>query len=149
MQNNIDAQDLILAAVGAQILKTAASTTKILLAKADFDDTDPNLHFADFTEADFVGYTAGGVLVAAWDGPFIDAPSGREWLNPTAVVSFVAGVVVGSQTIYGWYMDNGTGVLLDCGKFDVPIVINTQFQTIQIFPHFFISGPDGPDALED
>lgn len=148
-QNNKEAQGLFLGALVTGIFKPAAAATKLGLASADFDDTDANLVFADITDASFVGYTPGGNLIATWAGPFIDPVSGRKYVSPTTPQIFTAGAVLGPQTIYGWYLNDGSGNLLDAGKFDVPIIIDTQFQTIQIYPLVFVSGPDGPDALED
>lgn len=145
-QNNRISQGVYIGALMVQIYKVAAAGLQLMLAAADFDDQNPDLNVSDFTEATFNGYTAGGETIDVWGGPFLDPDDGRKYTKPAAVIDFIAGATPGPETIYGWYLTDGGVGLLAAGKFDTPIVINTQFQTISLLPRIYTSGPDGPDA---
>lgn len=101
----------------------------VRLYQNNLQPTQQNV-FADFSEANFVGYAAvAGALVA----PTID-PQG----NPQLVGSncrFTAGAVAGPQTIYGYYVTNAANnKLLWSEAFATPIVINGPGQMIGVVP---------------
>lgn len=71
-------------------------------------------------EADFDGYTAGGIT-PTWTVGYIeggDTPS-----NETQLFQFVMATAVVTNTIYYWWIDNGTNIII-MGQFDAPIPMN-------------------------
>ena len=86
---------------------------------------------ASFTEADFTGYTSGGVTLAraSWTAP--STVSGKAYSSYADQTWTNSG---SSQTIYGYYVTTlDSATLLWAEKFDTPKVVTT---TITVTPKF-------------
>ena len=92
---------------------TPYTGAKMLLFTNDFTPDDTTT-VADFTEADFGGYTAGGVAVT-WDTPYIDAQNNVH-LPSQNVIFLCTGTP--ANTIFGYYLLSGTGGYLGGARFD-------------------------------
>jgi hypothetical protein len=132
-------------AIQASVFKTAAATTKIRLFKNDIVP-GPGSLFADFTEADFTGYSA--ITVASWTSIAIDGVSGRFYVGSGLQTFSQSGVLI-TNTVYGMYVEDGAGGLLLASRFDTPVSMDTSGKTIDLLLKIFNSGMDGPDPFED
>lgn len=104
----------------------------IRLFKSD-TPLSPTTVLADLTEADFTGYTAGGIPATAWTYAF-DPDTG----DPVALCSDLAfwQVTGGAnlpQTIYGFMVVRDGGIMIGARRFDTPQNLASLEQAIQ-FP---------------
>lgn len=86
----------------------------------------------DLTEATFSGYAAQALAGGAVSG-MLDA-SGRAVAQWNAVTFTKAGAT--GNTIYGYYVIDGSGNLLWAERFDSSIAMNTDGAFIQLTPKF-------------
>jgi hypothetical protein len=139
-------QEQFLTALQTAIFKTALATTVMRLYKNNIV-AGPGSVFADFTEADFTGYTADTIV--AWLAPSIDPISGRFEIMTPGFSQFLQSGTTIINTVYGWYLEDGSSHLLAAGTFDTPIQMDTTGKQIALFPKIRNSGIDGPDPYED
>lgn len=139
------AEAAYLAALQAGIFKTALATTEFRLYQNDITPGAGSV-FADFTEADFTGYAS--AVMAAWITPIIDPISGRSKIYPGPVLFLQSGTAI-VNTVYGWYLEDGSSNLLAAGRFDTPVEMDTTGKEIVLIPWVYASGIDGPNAYED
>jgi hypothetical protein len=109
-------------AIEPALLHTGITSAAVKLAKAPFTPS-PNSVTADFTEADFAGYTAGGIPVAAWDFAHVDA-EGQIRANNGTPLQWIYGGVGGPNTLYGYWMEDIAGNVVMSELFSPPITID-------------------------
>ncbi len=85
-----------------------------------------------YTESDFVGYAA--VALTAWGAPYLTADF-HAYIDEV-VETFTAGLVVGSQSVYGYYVTDLAGVLIWAELAPSPVTINAAGQTFAVLPRF-------------
>jgi hypothetical protein len=83
-------------------------------------------HLSDFTAATFPGYTAQDFNIG-FDAGF----DGTQEVYLCDPVQWMAGTIVSSQTVHGFYIYDDTDVIYS-ESFDVPIVVNTTGQRIVV-----------------
>lgn len=120
----------------AAVLKYGANVY-VRLVKTDPTEDDEDIEIGDLTEADFMGYTATGNPFSAAT-PAIDTEDRGKIIS--ALCSFEASGISGSQTIYGIYITadvNASLALLWWHRFDTPIVINSDGDKIERIIDFY------------
>jgi len=103
--------------IGATI-QTALAVSTIKLFKNDMVP-DVGTVLADFTEADFSGYAA--QAVATWGVPYIDQVNGGVSITAPAHQFQAANPTTVPNTVYGYYLEDTGGNLVQAGRFDAPI----------------------------
>lgn len=116
----------------AAVLKAALDGGKIRLFQSSFVPL-VNSPLADFVaaEADYDGYVAGGVTVAAWLPPLLDPAGGASIEMPIVQFAYVAGVPGVGNTIGGWFYTTASGMLI-CGEFPQPIPLQANGQGLPL-----------------
>jgi hypothetical protein len=89
-----------------------------------------NTVYADFTEATFSGYASQSLSGASVAGS-LDS-SGRGVVTWTALTWTKSGAT--GNTIYGYWVENSSGVLLWCERFDSPIVMTADGAFLTLTP---------------
>lgn len=143
--SSIGSNQSLLLALQAGIFKTAAAGLSLKLYKNNYTP-GPTSTIADFTEADFDGY--GGAVVNVYQTPVIDPITGDWILVQTVPSPFTQSGVIITNTVYGWWCDDGANILL-AERFDTPIEMDLAGKQITIAPRFGTNGMYGPDAYED
>jgi hypothetical protein len=88
-------------------------------------------------ESTFVGYTRQLVAVGNWSTA---AQTGQIAYTNNTVIVFTAGILLGSETQYGYFMTDQSGTfLLWAQLFDTPVVISTDGQVLALIPNFTFS----------
>jgi len=85
-----------------------ASTVKLKLYKNNYTPVDASV-VGDFTEANFNGYTAGGVSVTTFSVPATVAGKASTTANPAAWTKSAGGT---GNDIYGYYVTDAAGTTL-------------------------------------
>jgi hypothetical protein len=107
----------------------------------------PTTKVADFVEADFTGY--GNITVASCDITHSDPSTGLPIIkNVTPLVFNQTGTTI-TNTIYGWWIDDGAGQGAFGERFDTPIQMDATGKQIQLLFNLNFLGVTGPSALED
>lgn len=88
-----------------------------------------------FTECTTAGYSAEHVLNSGWVP--VTSPSGTT----RAVNSLFAWVLTDAVTLYGYYVEDGSGNLLWSQRFDTPVVFGALGGTVTIEPAFTFVSP--------
>lgn len=137
--------DIVAAYVNSVLTPTVPNHTGIHLFQNNLIPQF-NTVLADFVEADFVGYSA--VNLDAWD--FALNSEGFWEAHPTtAPAVFTAGVLLGPQTIYGYWVQTVGPSLEFCERFDVPIIVAADGQYISIFPRWVPASLAGTGNIND
>jgi len=124
----------------------AAGTFKCYLFKNDIAP-GPSVPVSAFVEADFTGY--GNITVAASDISHSDPTTGLPIItNVTPLVFNQTGTTI-TNTIYGWWIDDGSGQGAFGERFDTPIQMDAAGKQIQLLFKLNFLGVTGPSALED
>lgn len=90
----------------------------------------PATVIADLTEATFTGYAAIN-LIGDFGSPYFVKNGEYEFASSLQQFDWAGGA---SQVIYGWYIDNGSTLVMS-GSFDSPITIGPSVPIqVQIFP---------------
>jgi hypothetical protein len=136
----------IMTALAANLFFPAAATTVVGLFQ---NNIVPNLTttLGDLTVADFTGYAP--VTVTAWDATHLDPITGEPVIESTTPLVFTQTGTTIVNTIYGLYLEDGSGNLLSAEKFDTPIQMDTTGKQINALIRLFTQGMTGPDAYED
>lgn len=109
------------------LIHTGETSLKFRLFKSPFT-VDELTQLSDLTaiEADFDSYTSGGVA-PTWTTGSIEP--GYIPYNETQLFNFVMpSPVVTPNTIYGWWIDDGTQIIM-CGNLDSPVGLNNPGDT--------------------
>lgn len=120
----------ILAAFAAAPLAELIDTAKIRLSQNPAFAPDPDSAIADLTptEADYSGYTAGGIAMVVSAplnlGTDVQGTMSSVLFKATTATPFV------SNTVYGWWIDDGTNLI--CGE-AFPGGVNALFGSINDF----------------
>jgi len=112
--------DALLASLSARPAAALLNAPKVLLFQNDFV-VQASTAIGDFTEADFGGYPAGGIVLPAVTGPVEMGNGTRAVL---ANVTFAADGTLdpAGQTVYGYYVVGNTGAdLYMFEKFAEPV----------------------------
>jgi len=106
----------------ANKVKTLLANSKLALFR---NTLVPNVNTpkASFTgaEADYDGYTAGGVTVTAFSGPFFDPAGGASIVSPNEYFAWVHDTDDVGNLIGGWWLEDSTGLVWAYGTFPEPI----------------------------
>jgi hypothetical protein len=102
--SQINLLEPMLAALSARPAAALLTTPTVHLFTAGPSPISPTQVPSDFTEATFIGYAA--VVLASLLGPIITPSNTCEGVFNNA--NFIAGAIVGSQTILGYWVDNGS-----------------------------------------
>jgi len=102
----------------ATAVKVRFNTASTLHLYKNNPTIDESVTIATFTEANYAGY-ADVPLTGDWSAPAQQAPG--DYYVSSPAVTFAA-PTSGTQTIYGWWVDDGTGVLA-CEAFASPITL--------------------------
>jgi hypothetical protein len=116
----------------AVALKTALAGCFVKLFKATelvIDDTI-TLAALDAIEADYSGYTGGGIEVAAAGDPYSDADNKVYVTLPSVQFNDVPGTPNVENEIRGAYVEDAAGVLRGVVVFDTTIVMATAASSI-------------------
>lgn len=127
------------------VLKNAAATAKVHLFKNDIVP-NPSTAIGDFTEADFDGYAA--VTVTSWDNTHIDPVNSLPYISNLTQALFAQTGIVITNTVYGFYVEDGAGAALFAQRFDAPILMDAIGKQIELNMRIFFQGVTGPDASE-
>jgi len=97
---------------------------QVRLFKNDFTPI-PGMIQSDLVEADFVGYNYGLLDATGW-GSITVTDHIAQTINATITPFTAAPEMVGSQTIYGYYVLTGTEVLEYAERFEDPRVMSAD-----------------------
>lgn len=80
---------------------------------------------ADFVanEADYDGYTAGGVAITAFLGPIADPAGGASIVSPLTLFSYVDDTGHVGNMIGGWFLETATGEVWAYGVYPQAIAL--------------------------
>lgn len=122
-----------LMALGAE-LKTALAAGKLRLFKSSLATlTGLTADLLDTHEADYDGYVAGGIAVAAVNDPYVDANNSVLVTAPLTQFNFVsAAPTVSTNTIGGAAYEDAAGVIRGAIMFDEPIEMATNDDSIPV-----------------
>lgn len=111
----------------ADATQTVVALTKLRLFKNSFVPTVDSVK-ADFVaaEADYDGYTAGGLTVTAFGDPFFDPAGGASIISPLKTFAYVDGVGHVGNMIGGWWLDLAAGDLWCYGTFPAPVALSAD-----------------------
>lgn len=118
------------------------TTGKIHLYKDDGFVPDQQSTLADLNahEADYTGYTAGGVAMAGPLGPYQDGLN--QWAENFPTVLFQpTGPVTTSNDIRGVYFEDKNNLLQQVWIFDEAVSMATTLDKILVDAKFFMSAP--------
>jgi hypothetical protein len=122
-----------------------AADVKLGLYKERTADISPNITMGDLIECDYGGYTAGGVVIAAWSSPVIMA-DGSVGIESTPATVFAPTDGVSPQSAKGYFLFNtDTDELLRVEDFPAPVpMLNTLSRcTVTARISFDPETPDG------
>lgn len=117
----------------ADDMQTILAAAKVKLFKAPFVPTVSTIDTdLDAEEADYTGYAAGGVAVAAWSEPLLDPVGGAS--IESGLVQFAVGPapVLVTNLIGGFWVEKATGELYVIGVFPEPIPMEFVGQGIPL-----------------
>lgn len=102
----------------ANAIQTLLAVSFIKLFK---NDVTPNVTtlIGDLEVADFTGYVE--QTVTAWGEPYLDAINGGVSLTAPSHQFVTTDPTTVPNTIYGYWVEDATGKLIQCGRFDDPI----------------------------
>lgn len=106
----------------AELSRTRLANAKMRLWKSGLVLTwDTTLAQLNAAEADYDGYTPGGITIPAW-GPALQGP-GQTFVISGGVQSFVVGTGGPGNwnVIGGWYLVTADNVLWAVGEFPAPV----------------------------
>lgn len=113
------AEDVLLAGIIGSWLNLAA----IQLYMNDYTPDDTTV-YSNLTEADFNGYTAGGIVLPGASGAFQNGDNKAEIGYDE--VSWTKGVGGTGDTIYGYMIVDAVGNLVAVERFATPVDMNTD-----------------------
>ena len=104
----------------ADVIKTALAGAKLHLFQEGLTlSRGTTLDQLNAVEADYDGYTAGGVTITAFLGPGISPDGGASLFSPTIVFAFASEEpTVSTNAIKGWYITLTGGELYNAGNLD-------------------------------
>jgi hypothetical protein len=110
---------LVGCAAMAAATRTALANSKMRLFQAPFLPAVGTPR-ADYlaAEADYSGYLAGGIVMAAWFAPILAPYSGYEINSPMVQFAFDSGVGAVQNVISGGWVETAGGVLYSAFTFD-------------------------------
>lgn len=98
---------------------------------------------ADFVEADFDGYTPGGVAVADTGAIYLDGLGNVVW--EAAQLTWQPTGTVTPNVIYGWWLEGtvgGTGARFVTGAlFDAPVTMSGPLDFLAVRPQICLGQP--------
>src|SRR5579864_8377209 len=103
------------------------NTGKIHLFKNNIAPNDDTV-LGDLIEADYNGYTAGGVAVATWPPPYWLSDDGL--VHTTTTHQFQATDGVNPNIIYGYYVTDKNGLLVYAANLGVPFNMADAFSAL-------------------
>jgi len=91
----------------------------------------PELTWANLEEADFEGYVATAVV---WEPTYQHPIAGVATKNGGRIDFHADDPLVTPQTIYGYYLKSGAGILAQVVRFDEPVAISDPEDLVSVFP---------------
>lgn len=117
----------------SQALWNGAGPLKIRLYKNNYTPVNGTV-IGDLTQADFNGYTAGGTTLANWTTPTTVSSRAQTQADP---VTWTKGVGGTGNSIYGYYVVDGSGNLLWAERDPAaPIDLNTDGKQYLVLARF-------------
>jgi hypothetical protein len=134
MTSGISAAERAALAAALVTAWTNGSTgSELKLYQNNFTPT-PMSALGDFVEATFTGYAAKTALIT-WR-TYNDALDGSQIIDQTILQLFAAGAITSPQTVYGWYLTDGTAAVLQAwGTFDVPYTFSANGDKLSVNPY--------------
>lgn len=118
--------------IGNLVGTAPISTAKLRLFQNDFHPNQTSV-LADFTEADYTGYTEAD---PTWGAIYYDTPSGLAIASYPAVFQPTGTTV--ANTIYGWYItDDPATIWFACERFDNPVQMASGTDVCEFFARLF------------
>jgi len=101
-------------------IKTALAVSKLRFTKEGTVLTQFTTKAAMIlVEADYDGYVAGGIALAAWTGPATDAQGGATLTSPLVNAAYgPAGAPAVTNSIGGWWVEDASGDVRVVGNFN-------------------------------
>lgn len=118
--------------VEAIALQTALAASKLRLFKAGVIALTPDATKAllEANECDFDGYPAGGIELATWGDPLVDAGANSVLLAaPSKQFNYVDAAAVAND-VGGWFLVDAAGNLRGCAEFDEPVTMDDNLDAI-------------------
>ncbi len=113
----------------AAIVRTAVALSVLKLYKGISAPLSQSTVIADFTEADYDGYTA--KTITAFNPPYIDPAGGATIQSGTQQFDFVP-VPMTTNVILGFWLETAAGDLIVAGNFDNPIPMQALGDSIPL-----------------
>jgi hypothetical protein len=122
--NAVSPQDGLLALAAAY--KTLLANCKLRLFKSTIAQVaqDTSLSQLQEAEADFPGYTAGGVTVAAMNDPITEIDGSVSVYSPLVQFNYDSAEGEGANTIGGFYVVSAAGALILAARFEETITLD-------------------------
>jgi hypothetical protein len=83
-------------------------------------------------ECDYTGYAAGGVEIAAFNDPYLEAETGKVMLTSPLVQFNTADVVTADNEVGGAFLVDADGALRGVCRFDPPITMAGPTDSIPV-----------------
>jgi hypothetical protein len=125
-------------------LKAALATSKLALYKAGNIVIGEETDLATMTgnEADFDGYTAGGIAITAAGDPYVDQDGGGYLVTlPSVQFNFTKGTPNVSNQIGGAYVLDSAGKLRGVFPFPAPVRMATNEDSVVVAASFRVTNP--------
>jgi hypothetical protein len=110
----------------AAAFKTLCVNCKLHLFKSTIADVGTGTTLAELAaaEADYSGYTAGGVTVAAMNDPYQETDGSATVLSPLVQFNYDSAMGAVPNTIGGFYVVTAAGDLLMAARFDTAVTLD-------------------------
>lgn len=106
----------------AGVLKTALAASKLRLYKnALVPDVNTTKAMFEANEADYDGYTAGGVTVTAFLGPGLNPGGGADIISPVNYFAWTHDTDDVGNMIGGWWLELAAGAVYAYTNYPSPI----------------------------